>query len=165
MVGATVFVVDVGVFGPNGLWMCLIVAVNVLDDWIFFLDELTLWPIYLSLLEAWSQYAPCCTCCMNGMWIQHWNWAPPSRWAMYDDIEWRTWVLKSSSGRLHTRRISLKCLKLAQWGSSGDSWWPVGAWLRLFVFVQIPYWQPEVYTSVHLSRSAVRYEEMMGCAS
>lgn len=165
MVGATVFVVDVGVSGPDGFWMCLVFAVNVLDNWIFFLDELTLWPIHLSLLEARSRYAPCCACYMNGMWIQHWNWAPPLRWAMYDDVEWRAWVLKSSSRCLHTRRISLKCLKRSQWDSSGDSWRPLGVWLKLFVFVWIPYWRPQVHTSVHLNRSAVRYDETMGWAS
>lgn len=86
---------------------------------------------------------------------------------------WRCWGASVSFGIsvsmfalcLHIRRISLKCLILSQWDSSGDSWRPLGVWLKVFVFVQIPYWRPQVHTSVHLNRSAVRYDETMGWAS
>lgn len=40
--GNCVFIMNVGASGPDGFWMCQVVAVKVLNDWISFFDKLAL---------------------------------------------------------------------------------------------------------------------------
>lgn len=156
------------VWSEQFLDVCRVVAVKVLNDWIYFLWQVD--AVTGSSVTAGSMVLICTL-----LHIMY-EWDAKSALKMKPSVEishvWRCWVvsvsLKSSLGCSHTCRISLNHSKFAQLASSGEllildgplaSDWDGLSLCKLRIDNQ------EVHICIHLDRSATWREGTMSCAS